>query len=185
MSPKTTQDTHVLLVPCAEMTHVQLNMHVRTTQALDNMRVPRVEFRDIRLTRECMWFQHVLFCSAITQTGTSQTTQTLQTQAPVQLSAPSTPQSTPFLPPPDATSPPVGSGLELGAIVAIVIIVLIVIVLGVLILVFILTLAWKRMSRKVVKSLDNPEYSLTGNVRDHALSNKHLCGLVIYILLAT
>ena len=64
MSPKTTQDTHVLLVPCAEMTHVQLNMHVRTTQALDNMRVPRVEFRDIRLTRECMWFQHVLFCSA-------------------------------------------------------------------------------------------------------------------------
>ena len=54
----------MLLVPCAEMTHVQLNMHVRTTQALGNMRVPRVEFRDIRLTRECMWFQHVLFWSA-------------------------------------------------------------------------------------------------------------------------
>ena len=53
----------MLLVLCAEMTHVQFNMHVRTTQALGNMRVPRVEFRDIRLTRECMWFQHVLFCS--------------------------------------------------------------------------------------------------------------------------
>ena len=63
MSQKTTQDTHLLLVPCAEMTHVQLNMHVRTTQALGNMRVPRVEFRYIRLTRECMWFQHVLFWS--------------------------------------------------------------------------------------------------------------------------
>ena len=61
MSPKTTQDAHVLLVLCAEMTHVQFNMHVRTTQALGNMRVPRVEFRDIRLTRECMWFQHILF----------------------------------------------------------------------------------------------------------------------------
>ena len=70
MSPKTTQDTHVLLVPCAEMTHVQLNMHVRTTQALDNMRVPHVEFRDIRLTRECMWFQHVLFCSVAVQDRT-------------------------------------------------------------------------------------------------------------------
>ena len=53
----------MLLVLCAEMTHVQFNMHVRTTQALGNMRVPRAEFRDIRLTRECMWFQHVLFCS--------------------------------------------------------------------------------------------------------------------------
>ena len=100
----------------------------------------------------------------ITQTGTSQTTQTLQTQVPVQFSAASTPQSTPFLPPPDTTSPPVGSGLELGAIVAIVIIVLIMIVLGVLILVFILALVRRRMAKKVVKSLDNPEYSLTGNL---------------------
>ena len=59
----TTQDTHVLLVPCAEMTHVQWTMHVRTTQALGNIRAPCVEFRDIRLTSDCMWFQHVLFCS--------------------------------------------------------------------------------------------------------------------------
>ena len=96
-------------------------------------------------------------------TGTSQTTQTLQTQASVQFSTPSTPQSTPFLPPPVTTIPP-GLRLELGTIVAIVIVVLIVIVLGVLILVFILALALRRRSKKTVKSLDNPEYSLTGNL---------------------
>ena len=49
-----------------------------------------------------------------------------------------------------------GSGLELGAIVATVIVVLIVIVL---ILVFILALALRRMAKKqVVNSQDNPEY---------------------------
>ena len=98
----------------------------------------------------------------IIQTGTPQTTQTLQTQAPVQFSVPSSPQST--ILPPNTTVPPVGSELELGAIVAIVIIVLIVIVLSVLILVFILVLVRRRRSKKVVKSLDNPEYSLTGNL---------------------
>ena len=42
----TTQGTHVLLVPCAEMTDVQLNVHV-TTQALGNKCAPHVEFQDI------------------------------------------------------------------------------------------------------------------------------------------
>ena len=96
----------------------------------------------------------------ITQTGTSQTTQTPLTQAPVQLSAPSTPQSTPSLPLPITTIPlVVGSRLELGTIMAIVIVVLIVVVL---ILVFILTLALRRMAKKrvqMVNSQDNPEYS--------------------------
>ena len=101
----------------------------------------------------------------ITQTGTSQTTQTLQTQAPVQFSALSTPQSTPFVPP-ITTIPPVGSGLEPGAIVAIVIIVLIVVVLSVLILVFILILALRKRSKKMADSMDNPEYSLTGNLEN-------------------
>ena len=67
-----------------------------------------------------------------------------------------------FLPSPDTTSPPVGSGLELVATVAIVIIVLIVVVLGVLILVFVLALALRRRSKKqvlMVNSSNNPEYS--------------------------
>ena len=81
---------------------------------------------------------------------------TSQTLALVQFSAPSIPQSSSFLPSPDTTSPPVGSGLPVGAIVAIVIVV---IVLGVLILVFILALALRRRSKKMVDSLDNFEYS--------------------------
>ena len=93
-----------------------------------------------------------LLSPTITQTGTSQTTQTPQTQ----FSAPSTPQTSSFLPPPDTTSPPVGSGLPVGVIVAIVIVVLIVIVLGVLILVFILALVRRRMSKKAP---DNSERS--------------------------
>ena len=90
----------------------------------------------------------------ITQTGTSQTTQTM---APVQLSAPSTPQPSSFLlPSPATTSPPVvGSVLPVGAIVAIVIVVLIVIVLGVLILVFILALALRRRSKRAPEQSGN------------------------------
>ena len=90
----------------------------------------------------------------ITQTGTSQTTQIPRTQT--QFSAPSTPQFTPFFPPPITTIPPVGSGLPVGAMVAIVTAVLIVVVL---ILVFILTLALRRMAKKrvqMVNSQDKP-----------------------------
>ena len=70
-----------------------------------------------------------------------------------------TPHPSLFLPPPVTTSPPVGSGLELVAIVAILIVVLIVVVLGVL--VFVLALALRRRSKKqvlMVNSLNNPEY---------------------------
>ena len=81
----------------------------------------------------------------ITQTGTSQTTQTLQTQVSVQFSAPSIPQPSSFLPSPNTTTNPVGPGLLVGVTVAIV---LIVVVLGVLILVFMLALAWRRMAKK-------------------------------------
>ena len=69
----------------------------------------------------------------------------------MQFSAPSTPQSTPFLLPSDTTIPPVGSRLPVGAIVAIVIVLLIVIVLGVLILVL-LALALRRRSKKTPDS---------------------------------
>ena len=94
----------------------------------------------------------------ITQTGTSQTTQTSLTQAPVQLSTSPIAQTSLFLPPPPATtSSPVGSGLPVGAIAAIVIVVLIVVVLGVL--VFVLALALRR--RRSKKPPDNPE--LLGN----------------------
>ena len=95
----------------------------------------------------------------ITQTSTSQTT------------APSTPQASSFL---VTTSPPVGSGLELGVIVAIVIVVLIVVVLGVLILVFILALALRRSKKQVlmVNSFNNPEYSGKLEIMHW---NEHLC----------
>ena len=88
----------------------------------------------------------------ITQTGTSQTTEILQTLT--QFSTLPQPSSPSLL--------PEDSRLELGVTVAIVIVVLIVIVVGVLMLVFILTLALRRMSKKrvqIVKSLDDPEYS--------------------------
>ena len=87
----------------------------------------------------------------ITQTGTSQTTEILQTLA--QFSTLPQPSSPSLL--------PEDSRLELGVTVAIVI-VLIVVVLGVLLLVFILTLALRRRSKKrvqIVKSLYDPEYS--------------------------
>ena len=70
-----------------------------------------------------------------------------------------TPHPSLFLPPPVTTSPPVGSGLELVAVVAILIVVLIVVVLGVV--VFLLALALRRRSKKqvlMVNSLNNPEY---------------------------
>ena len=89
---------------------------------------------------------HVLQPPPLTQTGTSQTTQTLQTRVSVQSSALSSPQPSSFLPSPNTTTNPVGPGLPVGVIVAIV--VLIVVVLGVLILVFILALALRRRSNK-------------------------------------
>ena len=97
----------------------------------------------------------------ITQTGTSQIIQALQTQAPVQFSAASTPQTSSFLPSPVTTMPPVDSELPVGVIAAIVIVVPIVIVLGILILVFILALALRRSKKQVlmVNSFNNPEYS--------------------------
>ena len=52
--PKNDTGTRVLLMLCAEMTHAQSNMHVRTAQALGNTCAPCVEFRDIRLTRDCV-----------------------------------------------------------------------------------------------------------------------------------
>ena len=62
--PNNAMGTCVLLMLYAEMTHAQSNTHVRTAQALGNMCAPCAEFRDIRLTRDCVWFQHVLFWSA-------------------------------------------------------------------------------------------------------------------------
>ena len=62
--PKNDTGTRVLLMLCAEMTHAQSNTYVSTAQALGNMCAPCAEFQDIRLTRNCMWFQHILFWSA-------------------------------------------------------------------------------------------------------------------------
>ena len=52
--PKNDTGTRVLFVLCAEMTHAVKNTHVRTAQALGNTCAPCVEFRDIRLTHDCM-----------------------------------------------------------------------------------------------------------------------------------
>ena len=52
--PKNDMGTRVLLMLCAEMTHVQSNTHVRTAQALGNTCAPCAEFRDIRLTHDCV-----------------------------------------------------------------------------------------------------------------------------------
>ena len=48
--PKNDTGTRVLLMLCAEMTHAQF----RKAQALGNTCAPCVEFRDIRLTRNCV-----------------------------------------------------------------------------------------------------------------------------------
>ena len=84
MSHETTHSTHVLLVLWAETTHAHQhtcrfstgyslccfhsrarNTHVRITHTSGSTCVPRVEFRDIRLTRVHVWFQHVLYCSEL------------------------------------------------------------------------------------------------------------------------
>ena len=76
---------HVLLVLCAETTHAHQhtcrfstgyslccfdsrarNTHVRIIRHIPGSTcVQRVEFRDIRLTRVRVWFQHVLYCSEL------------------------------------------------------------------------------------------------------------------------